>query len=128
MGALGCLFNWFASPEAFSEEMLAAHFAKADLIAHVRAENGLMVGYLCAWSNGMGEAWITASLAHPEYDQEAIFRLMVNAALERFAGQPVYAMPFADEQAAFRAEGFKVSGRQMIALANGNGVAVANAG
>jgi|GEM_PF-3158004 len=116
---LASLARW-GNPEDFTAERVAAHFEAMGFVAHVRNAEGLFVGYISANSNGLGSVSIDSLLTHPEYDGNAIGSLLLKAVLSHFPGQPVYAMPFVDEQEVFRKEGFKVYRREMIALANRN--------
>ncbi|HWL53123.1 MAG TPA: GNAT family N-acetyltransferase [Chthoniobacteraceae bacterium] len=123
-GRLASLAHW-GEPGDFTQERLAAHFAAVDFVAHVRDAGGFLVGYVSAISNGLGAVYLDALLVHPEYERERVGRLLLRAMLKHFQNQPVYAMPFVDEEEVFRSEGFKVYRREMIALANRNDVPTA---
>lgn len=118
-GQLAALNLWGEVAD-FTQERLAGHFAAVDFAAHVRTSQNLLVGYASAISNGLGAVFIDSLITHPEYDREAIGDLLLRAVLTYFSGQPVYAMPFVDEQQAFRASGFRVYRREMVALAHRN--------
>ncbi|WP_153811492.1 GNAT family N-acetyltransferase [Terrimicrobium sacchariphilum] len=118
-GQLAALNLWGDAGD-FTGERLAGHFAAVDFAAHVRTSQHLLVGYASAISNGLGTVFIDSLICHPEYDREAIGGLLLRAVLTHFSGQPVYAMPFVDEQQVFRANGFRVYRREMVALAHRN--------
>ncbi|MBN8708831.1 MAG: hypothetical protein J0I10_05590 [Verrucomicrobia bacterium] len=118
-GQLAALNLWGEVAD-FTQERLAGHFAAVDFAAHVRTSQNLLVGYASAISNGLGAVFIDSLISHPEYDREAIGDLLLQAVLTHFHGQPVYAMPFVDEQQVFRASGFRVYRREMAALAHRN--------
>jgi len=118
-GQLATLNLWGEVAD-FTQERLAGHFAAVDFAAHVRTSQDLLVGYASAISNGLGAVFIDSLISHPEYDREAIGDLLLRAVLTHFSGQPVYAMPFVDEQQVFRASGFRVYRREMVALAHRN--------
>lgn len=118
-GQLAALNLWGEVAD-FTQERLAGHFAAVDFAAHVRTSQNLLVGYASAISNGLGAVFIDSLISHPEYDREAIGHLLLQAVLTHFSGQPVYAMPFVDEQQVFRASGFRVYRREMVALAHRN--------
>ena len=120
-GQLASLSHW-GEPSDFSPERLAAHFAAVDFVAYARDSKSALVGYVSAISNGLGSVYLDALLVHPEFDRETIGALLLRAVLDRFAGHPVYAMPFVDEQTVFRNEGFKIYRREMIALAHRNDI------
>lgn len=119
---LAAAAQW-GEPGEFTPERLASHFAAVTFIAQVRAGEAL-VGYASALCNGLGAVYVDSLLLHPEYDGEMIGGLLLNAVLDRFPGQAVYGMPFVDEQAVFRNQGFKVYRREMIALAHRNDASV----
>jgi GNAT superfamily N-acetyltransferase len=122
-GLLAALARW-GEVEDFTEERLAGHFAAVDFVAYVRDGNGVCVGYVSAMANGMCAVFVDSLLTHPEYDREEVGGMLLHAVLEHFAGSPVYAMPFVDEQEVFLHRGFKIYRREMIALANRNDVSV----
>lgn len=118
-GQLATLNLWGEAGD-FTEERLAGHFAAVDFVVHVRTLRKLLVGYASAISNGLGTVFIDSLITHPEYDRDAIGSLLMQAVLTHFSGQPVYAMPFTDEQQVFRANGFRIYRREMVALAHRN--------
>lgn len=118
-GQLAALAHW-GEPQHFTPERLESHFAAVDFVAHVRDSDSRLVGYSAAISNGFGSVYLDSLLIHPEFERELIGSLLLKAVLAHFPEQPVYAMPFIDEQDVFRSEGFKVYRREMIALANRN--------
>lgn len=118
-GQLAALNLWGDAGD-FTGERLSGHFAAVDFAAHVRTSQNLLVGYASAISNGLGAVFIDSLISHPEYDREAIGDLLLRAVLTHFSGQPVYAMPFVDEQQVFRTGGFRVYRREMVALAHRN--------
>jgi len=122
-GQLAALAHW-GEPQDFTPDRLESHFAAVDFVAHVRDSDNRLVGYTAAMSNGLGSVYLDSLLTHPEFDRDIIGSLLLKAVLAQFANHPVYAMPFVDEQAVFRSEGFKVYRREMIALANRNDVPV----
>lgn len=125
-GQLAALAHW-GKVQDFTEEVLHSHFNAADFTAHVRTSGGQMVGYTAALTNGLGGVYVDALLTHPEFDRSEIGRLLLRAVRTHFAGHPIYAMPFVDEQEVFRNEGFTVYRREMIALANRNDVSLETA-
>ena len=118
-GLLASLARW-GEPQEFTADRLHAHFEAIDFAAYVRTSDNLFVGYTSALSNGLGAVYLDSLITHPEFDRDIIASLLLRSVLTHFEGQPVYAMPFIDEQSVFRAEGFKVYRREMIALANRN--------
>lgn len=118
-GRLAALARWGES-EDFTQARLDDHFAAVSFAAHLRGSGGEFVGYISALSNGLASVFVDSLLTDPEYDRDVISGLLLNAVLDKYAGNPVYAMPFIDEQAMFRNQGFKVYRREMVALANRN--------
>ena len=118
-GQLASLAHW-GEPQDFTADRLESHFRAVDFVAHVRYADNRLVGYAAAISNGLGAVYLDSLLTHPEFEREVIGSLLLKAVLAHFPNQPVYAMPFVDEQDVFRSEGFKVYRREMIALANRN--------
>ena len=123
-GQIASLAHW-GEPQTFTPDVVEAHFAAVDFVAHVRNSDNQLVGFTAAIFNGLSGVYIDSLLAHPEFDRDIIGSLLLNAVLGHFPNIPVYAMPFVDEQDVFRCAEFKVYRREMIALANRNDVPVA---
>lgn len=90
-------------------------------VVHARDEEGELIGYASALSNGVYTTFIDMVLVDPAVQRRGIGRALLQAVEEKFRGVPMYAMPFVDMHELFIKMGYKIQKkRPMQALSKRN--------
>ncbi|GEM_PF-869539 len=109
------------SPEAYAELMAAVHrdetsrYPGATLraalqayhfVAHVRSEAGVLVGYLCAFSDGVFATFVGELVVQTRARGGGIGAALLESIESVWPGVPVYALGFRDTRAFFERQGY----------------------
>jgi GNAT superfamily N-acetyltransferase len=90
------------------------------IIAHCRNADGLLIGYVSAFTDGAFSTFVGELVVRPSYQRQGIGSALLKLVTERCRGIPIYATPFQDTEAFFRDRGFRVPKRLMSALSMHN--------
>lgn len=74
-----------------------------------RAFDGLLVGYVSVFSDGVFTTMFGEVVVHPEFQRQGIGRAVFQAVERRFPRTPMYVKTLGESQAFFEALGFKSS-------------------
>lgn len=117
--------------EEFAELMAAVHWAEPDefppgnvetaldayhFIGHARDETGLLVGYLCAFSDGAFATFVGDLVVHPSARGAGVGGALLDAVEGAFAGVPVFVLGFRDARGFFEAQGYTSPPRPLDVL------------
>ena len=95
-------------------------FAHYPFVAHARAEDGSLVGYVSAFSDEMASTFIGELVVHPSFQRQGVGTRLLQAVESRYAGVPIYAQPFLDQQAFFLNNGYSLPRRPMSVVSKRN--------
>lgn len=82
-------------------------------VAHVRTEDGTLVGYVSAFSDGAFSTFVGEVLVHPDFQGRGVGSMLLEAVESRYRGVPVYAKPFQDQERFFLHNGYRQASRPM---------------
>ncbi len=85
-------------------------------IGHVRDEVGLLVGYLCAFSDGVFATFVGELVVHPCARGRGVGAALLEAVESAWPGVPVYALGFRDTRAFFERQGYTEPPRPLDVL------------
>lgn len=91
-------------------------------IAHARSSDGVLVGYVSAFSDGAFSTFIGEVVVHPEYQSVGVGSMLLAAVEAEYRGVPVYAKPFRDQEGFFLRNGYRQAARPMSVLFKANEV------
>jgi GNAT superfamily N-acetyltransferase len=89
-------------------------------VAHARADDGSLIGYVSAFSDGVFSVFLGELVVHPEFQRQGIGSRLLHAVESYYAGVPVYVKPFADQRQFFERNGYSLPRRPMAVLSKGN--------
>jgi GNAT superfamily N-acetyltransferase len=119
------------SPDEYAELMAAVHWGEASdytavsvtaalqayhFVGHVRDEAGMLVGYLCAFSDGVFATFIGELVVHPSARGNGVGAALLEAVESGWPGVPVFALGFRDARAFFQRQGYSHPPRPMEVL------------
>lgn len=102
---------------------VARSIAAHSYVAYCRDDDGLLVGYVSAFSDGIATIILNELAMHPDYWRRGIGSRLLACAIKHHAGIPIYAMPFRDNSEAFMLKrGFRFPRRSMSVVTMRNGI------
>lgn len=119
------------SPDEYAELMAAVHWGETPrysgatvraalqayhYVAHVRSETGALVGYLCAFSDGVFATFVGELVVHPCARGGGIGAALLESIESVWPGVPVYALGFRDSRAFFKRQGYSEPPRPLDVL------------
>ena len=90
------------------------------LIAYCRDANGLLVGYVSAFTDGVFTTFVGELVIRPEYQRRGVGSALIALVVEKCRGVPIYGISFEDTQDFFLERGFKAPKRNMSVLSMRN--------
>lgn len=90
------------------------------IIAYCREVDGLLVGYVSAFTDGAFSTFLGELLVRPSHQHRGIGSTLLAHVVERCRGVPIYATPFQDAEAFFLEKGFSVPKRLMSVVSMRN--------
>lgn len=123
--AAGELANLFASvgwgAEAdYDAEAVERSLSAYPIIAHCRDSDGLLVGYVSAFTDGAFSTFVGELVVRPTHQRRGIGSALLTLVSEKCRGVAVYATPFQDTETFFLDRGFRVPKRQMSVVSMRN--------
>ena len=106
----------------YPPEILLRSIAAYPLVAHCRDANGLLVGYVTAFSDGAFSTFIGELVVRPQFQRKGIGSALLALVVEKFRGVPIYGTPFEDSRDFFLERGFRVPKRAMAVVSMRNTV------
>lgn len=119
------------TPEEYAELMAAVHRDETSrysgatvraalqayhFVAHVRSETGVLVGYLCAFSDGVFATFVGELVVHPCARGGGIGAALLESIESVWPGVPVYALGFRDTRTFFERQGYSEPPRPLDVL------------
>ncbi|MDZ7788672.1 MAG: GNAT family N-acetyltransferase [Halofilum sp. (in: g-proteobacteria)] len=97
--------HW-GEPEDYSAANITAALQAYHFIGHVRDEAGLLVGYLCAFSDGVFATFVGELVVHPSARGSGVGAALLEAVESAWPGVPVFAIGFRDARGFFYRQGY----------------------
>jgi GNAT superfamily N-acetyltransferase len=131
MGAICVHCDKQVAPEEFVSLMIAAGWGDQTsydsaqvrrsiesypFVAHARADDGLLVGYVSAFSDGAFSVLLGELVVHPDFQRQGVGSRLLRAVESHHPGVPVYVKPFVDQQTFFERNGYSLPRRSMAVL------------
>ena len=91
-------------------------------VAHARASDGALVGYVSAFSDGAFSTFVGEIVVHPQFQGQGVGSLLLAAVEAQYRGVPVYAKPFRDQKDFFLRNGYREASRPMTVVFKTNEV------
>jgi GNAT superfamily N-acetyltransferase len=107
--------HW-GEPEEFLAASVTAALQAYHFIGHVRDEAGLLVGYLCAFSDGVFATFVGELVVHPSARGTGVGAALLEAVESAWPGVPVFALGFRDARGFFYRQGYTHPPRPMEVL------------
>ncbi len=111
--------GWGNEQDYQPEEILRS-MAAYPLVAHCRDENGLLIGYVSAFTDGAFSTFIGELIVRPQFQRRGIGSVLLELIAEKCRGIPIYGTPFEDTRDFFLERGFRVPKRAMSVVAMSN--------
>jgi GNAT superfamily N-acetyltransferase len=105
----------------YSEELVQRSLAAYPFVAHARSENGVLLGYVSAFSDRAFSTLLGELAVHPEAQRKGIGRALLSAVETEFVGVPVYVKPLGEAKRFFSACGYRAPTVEMQVLFKRNG-------
>ena len=93
-------------PEDYPAASVAAALHTYDFVGHVRSESGVLVGYLCAFSDGVFATFVGELVVYPTFQGNGVGAALLNAVEAAFPGVPVFVLSYRDTHGFFAAQGY----------------------
>lgn len=90
------------------------------LIAYCRDSEGLLIGYVSAFSDGAFSTFVGELVVRPSHQRRGIGSALLAYVVEQYRGIPVYATPFQDTESFFLNRGFRIPERLMSVVSMRN--------
>lgn len=100
----------------YSAATVAAALQSYHFVAHVRDKAGLLVGYLCAFSDGAFATFVAELVVHPHARGTGVGAALLGAVESAWPGVPVFAIGFRDARGFFYRQGYSHPPRPMEVL------------
>lgn len=97
--------HW-GEPADFPAASVNAALEAYHFVAHVRDEVGLLVGYLCAFSDGVFGTFVGDLVVHPAARGTGVGAALLEAVEAAFPRVPVFVLGFRDARAFFAQQGY----------------------
>lgn len=107
--------HW-GDPGEFPAASVTAALQAYHFIGHVRDEAGLLVGYLCAFSDGVFATFVGELVVHPSARGTGVGAALLEAVESAWPGAPVFALGFRDARGFFYRQGYTHPPRPMEVL------------
>jgi GNAT superfamily N-acetyltransferase len=104
----------------YTDALVQRSLAAYPFIAHARASNGDMVGYVSAFSDGAFSTMLGELVVHPQWQRQGIGRALLQAVEKRYPHVPVYAQPIGIASEFFSACGYRCPSSPVQAMFNRN--------
>jgi GNAT superfamily N-acetyltransferase len=105
---------------AYDAELVSRSVSTYPLIAHARADDGSLVGYISAVSDDAFSVFLGELVVHPKFQRQGVGSRLLHAVESRYA-VPVYVKSFLDQQRFFEHHGYSPPRRPMAVLSKRNG-------
>lgn len=89
-------------------------------IATARVDDGSLVGYVSAFSDGAFSVFLGELVVHPAFQRQGVGTQLLQAVESHYAGVPVYVKPFIEQQGFFERNGYSLPSRSMTVLSKRN--------
>ena len=83
------------------------------MIAYCRDSDGLLIGYISAFTDGAFSTFVGELVVRPTYQRQGIGSALLVMIVEKCRGVPVYAIPFQGTEKFFLNRGFRAPERPM---------------
>lgn len=103
-------------PSDYPTVTITAALESYHFIAHVRDEAGLLVGYLCAFSDGVFATFVGELVVHPCARRKGVGAALLEAVESAWPGVPVFAIGFRDARGFFIRHGYSEPPRPLDVL------------
>lgn len=107
----------------YSEELVQRSLAAYPFVAHARSENGVLWGYVSAFSDRAFSTMLGELVVHPLAQRMDIGRALLCAVETEFMGVPVYVKPLGEAKHFFVACGYRAPAVDTQVLFKRNGAA-----
>ena len=123
--ASGELANLMASvgwgtEEDYDTKAIERSLSAYPIIAYCRNSDGLLVGYVSAFTDGAFSTFVGELVVRPAHQRQGIGSALLALVVEKCCGVPVYATPFQDTETFFLDRGFRVPKRLMSVVSMRN--------
>lgn len=85
-------------------------------IVHARHQQGQLVGYISAFSDGVFSTMLGELVVHPEHRHQGIASRLLKAVETRYPGVPIYVKALGEAKNFFTSQGYRVPGKEMTVL------------
>lgn len=106
----------WGSEADYQPETLLRSIRAYPLIGYCRNADGLLVGYISAFSDGVFTTFISELAVRPNHQGKGIGSALIGRVVEECRGIPVYGISFDDKRDFFMKRGFKAPARPMSVL------------
>lgn len=100
----------------YQPETLLRSITAYPLIGYCRNADGLLVGYVSAFTDGAFTTFVSELAVRPDYQGRGIGSALIGLVVEKCHGVPVYGISFEDKRDFFVKRGFKAPARPMSVL------------
>lgn len=90
------------------------------IIAYCRDSDGVLVGYLSAFTDGAFSTFVGELVVRPSHQHRGIGSSLLAHVAEKCHGVPIYATPFQETEAFFIERGFRMPKRLMSVVSMRN--------
>lgn len=108
-------------PGDFPATSVNAALEAYHFVAHVRDEVGLLVGYLCAFSDGVFGTFVGDLVVHPGAQGTGVGAALLDAVEAAYPRVPVFVLGFRDARGFFEAQGYTTPPRLSESARRGRG-------
>ena len=105
----------------YSDDSIRKSLAAYPFIAHARSNEGELIGFVSAFSDGAFSTLLGELVVHPDSQRKGIGRALLNAVERNYVGVPVYAKPLGSAALFFAACGYREPSVAMRTLFKRNG-------
>jgi len=113
----------WGSKEDYNASDVLRSFEAYPFICHARDNNGRLVGYLSAFSDGAFSTFIGEIVVHPDAQDAGIGAELLSRVEQCYSGVPIYATPFDDTREFFLKRGYRVPKRVTSVVSKRNAAA-----
>lgn len=107
--------HW-GQPQDYPLSAVAATIESYHFIGHVRDGAGMLVGYVCAFSDGVFATFVGELVVHPAAQGSGVGAALLDAVEAAYPGVAVFALGFRDARGFFAAQGYSAPPRPIEVL------------